>query len=231
MRNPSTSRGFTLIELLVVISIIALLIAILLPALKSARDSARGVACLSGIRQVGFALTLYAQDYAGRYPIADANLTRPPGDPTWDNWAFLISDYLNDNRELYLCPMYDPPVGVQRNYMTNGTQDDGDYSAAAYVNDGGFGIHTMSEADVVRPSESSVFIEVWPKFPALPLYKPDTDIWRLEVDAVIPLEHVSYTKAPHAQTTTHLAHADGHAGVVQFEDTGVLDPKYFHLRK
>ena len=45
--------AFTLIELLVVISIIALLIAILLPALAASRESARSVACLSTVRQMG----------------------------------------------------------------------------------------------------------------------------------------------------------------------------------
>lgn len=57
------SRAFTLIELLVVISIISLLIAILLPALSKARSAARSLTCLSNIRQVGTAATIYAGDH------------------------------------------------------------------------------------------------------------------------------------------------------------------------
>ncbi len=55
--------GFTLTEMLVVIAVIAVLTAILLPVFSVAREKARQNACLGNLKQIGTALTAYAQDY------------------------------------------------------------------------------------------------------------------------------------------------------------------------
>src|SRR5713101_3403580 len=62
--------GFTLIELLVVIAIIAILAAILFPVFAQAREKARTTTCLSNLKQLGTAVTMYMQDYDGAYPLA-----------------------------------------------------------------------------------------------------------------------------------------------------------------
>ena len=61
-------RAFTLIELLVVISIIALLTAILLPVFFSVRGRARQTVCTSNLRQIGIAMSMYADEADDLYP-------------------------------------------------------------------------------------------------------------------------------------------------------------------
>ena len=72
--NPRR-RGFTLIELLVVIAIIAILAAILFPVFAQAREKARGIACMSNLKQMGTSSMMYIQDYDETYPqgVAMAN--------------------------------------------------------------------------------------------------------------------------------------------------------------
>ncbi len=67
-RSIATRRGFTLIELLVVIAILAVLAGLLLPALASARDTGRRAVCLSNLRQIGLAISGYANESDGRIP-------------------------------------------------------------------------------------------------------------------------------------------------------------------
>jgi prepilin-type N-terminal cleavage/methylation domain-containing protein/prepilin-type processing-associated H-X9-DG protein len=101
--------GFTLIELLVVIAIIAILAAILFPVFAQARAKARQSACLSNMKQLGTALTMYAQDYDETLPLNDyvGNGLGPL--PGWrdaragDSWCSGTYPYVK-NLQIYVCP-------------------------------------------------------------------------------------------------------------------------------
>lgn len=66
-RNQVRS-GFTLVELLVVIGIIAILISVLVPTLAKAREQARSTQCLSNIRQLTNAVTMFVGEHKGWMP-------------------------------------------------------------------------------------------------------------------------------------------------------------------
>jgi prepilin-type N-terminal cleavage/methylation domain-containing protein/prepilin-type processing-associated H-X9-DG protein len=76
--RPSRKSAFTLIELLVVIAIIAILAALLLPALASAKERAKRVNCMSNLKQINYALQMYAGENKNRLPAATA------GNWAWD---------------------------------------------------------------------------------------------------------------------------------------------------
>lgn len=70
MNHPRTDSGFTLIELLVVLAIFSVLVALLLPAAGRSLEAARGVQCLSQLRQLSIAAHTYAANRNGRLPPA-----------------------------------------------------------------------------------------------------------------------------------------------------------------
>ena len=74
-------KAFTLIELLVVIAIIAILAAILFPVFAKAREAAKKTACLSNLKQMGTAFTLYLNDNDSQFPTCDNDMARITGQP------------------------------------------------------------------------------------------------------------------------------------------------------
>jgi len=69
-RDSRLKVGFTLVELLVVIGIIVLLMTIIVPVLRKARALAGEKVCASNLRQLNFALMMYAgDDDFSRYPL------------------------------------------------------------------------------------------------------------------------------------------------------------------
>src|SRR5918993_6089601 len=94
VQTHAQRRGFTLTELLVVMGLIALLISLLMPALGQARAAARSTGCLSNLRQMGLAWTMYLSENRGHLP---EHITSTPLTPdiAWRGYWLGILDAYN----------------------------------------------------------------------------------------------------------------------------------------
>lgn len=90
--------NFTLIELLIVIAVIAILAGMLLPALNQAREKAKAIDCVSRLKQVGLANSLYMSDYKDYYP-ASGKIKLPDETDLCYSWAKNLGElgYISKN--------------------------------------------------------------------------------------------------------------------------------------
>ena len=108
--NRLIKKGFTIVELLVVVSIISLLMTLLLPALQQAKKTARSAACLGVLRQVGYGLNNYANDFnnwgAASYFLGAVPWITVMAQGTSDNLyglGYIQWDY-NARKGMMICP-------------------------------------------------------------------------------------------------------------------------------
>lgn len=111
--------GFTLVELLVVMGLIATLISLLLPAVSRVRNAANGTACMSNLRQMGQAWTLYTSEHKGNLmPFIWSTPMTP--DVAWGGyWPGVLEQY-NVGGSVLFCPSASEPTDVpqRRGYGT-----------------------------------------------------------------------------------------------------------------
>lgn len=155
-------KGFTLIELLVVIAIIAVLAAILFPTFALARGKSRQSKCLSNLKQLGAAISMYLTDWDETYPydlkprapVSPGSGPAYDGTNKWDGSPIIkaLSMYLRSDKVAF-CPDREkalPDLGPLTNYEFNGF---------IALNDSPLAPHPgpVKEKDVPNPSQVLIF--------------------------------------------------------------------------
>ena len=216
--NCQDQRGFTLIELLVVISIIALLVSVLMPSLQGAREQAKSVQCLSNLRNLGAAMTIYRGDNNGSFwpynqgPDGHGGFiyfwgSVDPDSRLVDTSTSVFMPYIGHNLEYFACPKqpwgsYVPQAGARETTTNYGYNT---YYIHGQLKPGG---------EIPDPAKLFVFNDsamYWRPATVL-LYQNSTYLEPVTVDLEKNPNHVQTptTQFRHKDRTQALC-ADGHA--------------------
>jgi prepilin-type N-terminal cleavage/methylation domain-containing protein len=212
-------NGFTLIELLVVIAIITVLAAVLFPVFSQAREKARATSCLSNCRQLGLAITMYADDHDEGYPCTCmTGMGMMPSD--LQDWVITVQPYIKNSAILH-CPSDSSPLGS--NMMTPRTSSYGFNGYFMPVDPPYYGVQM---AAINRPAECVLVTELadtWSQDFFEPMYwgdppkVTDANMQMMEWD-MLNQQPLSTAIRRHQQGTNYVF-AEGHAKWQRFTQT------------
>jgi len=106
MKSRTTNarrRAFTLTELLTLVGLATLVLSLLVPVLSKVRAAASNTTCLSNVRQIGAAWSLYTMENHGRLPEYVWHMPSTP-EVAWNGYWLGIADKNNVRGESLLCP-------------------------------------------------------------------------------------------------------------------------------
>lgn len=231
--------GFTLIELLVVIAIIAVLIGILFPVVARARERGRMAVCLSNLRQLGLATTMYTMEYGGGYPPAVYPSATPTqywfgyrtGPGQFDASRGLLQPYIY-NRELQRCPSFqaEPYLGNSTGYGYNYAYIGGDAAITWNWDPSVFPGTPANDFMLGDPSQTIVFADAEVKFNPTTFELTPNQSWETpfitppSLGGTAPYQDVGYRHSGMA----NVLFADGSVRTlpeVQVEDESLWDRK------
>ena len=244
--HPGARGGFTLTELLVVIGLIAVMISMLMPALSKVRAAANAANCLSNLRQMGTAWTMYTAENRGRL-LEYIWFTPARPDVAWQGyWPGVLEHYKVRGKTL-LCPSADEPIPFNQNkgfgtiwhawtgrYNSSGTvirfnsslYRDSSYGYNRYLTaGGGFALNPQaSKITAIKPlSEVPLFMDaLFLDFKPVPIAhatpaQPPPDLRGSEVPPA-GQEHWRFLIARHGRGI-NTCMADGSARWVPLEET------------
>lgn len=244
-RCSPAKTGFTLIELMVVIGLISVLSSLLLPVLGKARAAANASVCLSNLRQMGMAWTMYVTETRGRLPDYVWSTPAMPN-VSWEGYWTGVVDRFEKNNQIFVCPSasVESPfaTGIQKGYgtsthawsgrnLSNGCAvkfnpskyRTGSYAYNRYLTVDASMVDNLSRLATMRtPSETpllldSTFPEVRPKNQsASNPVDPPPDLTGGSVSAASP-EHWRFLIARHGRAV-NVCMADGSARRVPLEE-------------
>lgn len=99
VEKVQNKEAFTLIEMIVVMAIILMLALLICPATIKVIKKGEQIQCTSNLKQLGYALTMYLQNY-GTYP--QSVRYAPSGEE--GSLVDALTGYINNQHEIFVCP-------------------------------------------------------------------------------------------------------------------------------
>ncbi|MCH7505088.1 prepilin-type N-terminal cleavage/methylation domain-containing protein [PVC group bacterium] len=135
--------AFTIFELVVVLAIITTLVAMIFPVLQKARDTGRKTSCVSNLKQIGTALSMYLDDFRHRLPRVGTGRIE---------WANNLNNIYIDDQNLFYCPT---APGNSKNWTNLDDNVGVSYGMSFYLNEA---ILLFPEYDGIENKSTKVLI-------------------------------------------------------------------------